>query len=307
MLKTRAKYIKGKPFWYLLKDVRVGKKNKKIQVYLGKNIPKNLEDKYTELKQKEINLVPELVKQNFTLEAQIPAKELEKVEILRIERGYALLNLSLKKREIFWRQFAIQFIFESNAIEGSHLSQSEVQSILRRKYVKKSLDRKEVQEVKNSIKAFDLIRSNEFRLNQRSIINLHKLLVGGLGIETGYKKKKIIVNNKETTPPGEVRLHMKILLEWWKEQKKIKRHPLFVAADFHQKFESIHPFIDGNGRIGRLLFIWMLLQSRYDLILFTNSNRQKYFNALSQADEGRVQKWYWYCLDVYKKTMQIFI
>lgn len=197
----------------------------------------------------------------------------------------------------------MQFIFESNAIEGSKLSKSEVEAIIKKKYIKQTIEKREIREVQNSIKAFDIIRSDKFKLNQRQIINLHKLLVNGLGINTGYKKVDIIVNDKSTTPVGEVRTEMSRLLNWLADNKNNGRHPLQVAVDFHQRFERVHPFEDGNGRIGRLLLNWILLRYGYPPMLFLYQNRQQYFNALNQADEGRKNKWHWYCLRVYKNSV----
>ena len=212
--------------------------------------------------------------------------------------------MSERKKEQFVRNFAIKFIFESNAIEGSKLSQSEVEKIIRKKYVKIATGRKEILEVENSIKAFNIIRSGGFKLNQRSLIELHKLLVSGLNIDTGYKKKDIVVNNKKTTAPGKVKKEMAELLEWHRKQKKNKQHYFITAVKFHQRLELIHPFLDGNGRTGRLLFNWMLFKSGYGLILFKNKNRQAYFSSLDQADQGRYRKLYKYCIKVYKKTFE---
>jgi Fic family protein len=130
------------------------------------------------------------------------------------------------------------------------------------------------------------------------------MLVDGLDIRSGYKQVDIVVNNKETTPSGRVRHDMKILLDWWNKNKKIYRHPLALATDFHQRFEHIHPFEDGNGRTGRLLFNWILMQFGYPPILFLYQNRRTYFNALNHADEGRRNKWYWYCIKTYKQSIE---
>ncbi|MEK7067944.1 MAG: Fic family protein, partial [Patescibacteria group bacterium] len=151
---------------------------------------------------------------------------------------------------------------------------------------------------------FALMQSGSFTLNQRSIINLHKIITNGLGVPAGYKKVNIIVNNKETTPPAKVRESMRDLFLWQTEQRKKKIHPFILAANFHARFEYIHPFSDGNGRVGRLLFIWMFLKSGYGVMLFKNKNRQSYFSALDQADNGRPQKLYRHSVRVYKETIE---
>ena len=307
MPKIYKKFIQNKPYFYLSEQIRVDGKNKKIQVYLGKNIPNNLTAKQAELSLKEKILIRENVSKLFVLEKIFNKLQIAKIEDLRIGLKYKLLGLSDFKKEKLRTRYAVQFIFESNAIEGSKLSKNEVNSIVQRKYIKKTVERREIKEVRNSIEAFKIIRGDHFKLNQHQIINLHKLLMADLGINTGYKKVDIVVNNKKTAPAGQVRAEMKRLLDWWEINKKNKRHPLAIAADFHQRFERIHPFEDGNGRTGRLLFNYILLQYGYLPVLFLYQNRQAYFSALNQADEGRVNKWYWYALKAYKDSMAWFL
>jgi len=90
--------------------------------------------------------------------------------------------------------------------------------------------------------------------------------VKGLGIKYGYKKEDIVVNNKKTSPPKIVREEMTKLIKWWNESIKNKNNQFLLAIKFHQKFELIHPFSDGNGRVGRLILIWMLIKSSYGII-----------------------------------------
>jgi len=307
MPKIYKKFIQGKPYFYLSEQVRIKGKYKKIQVYLGKYIPKDLTEFSFRLARKEKELIKKYIGELFIIEKNFNKEQIEKIESLRLDFKYKIFNLPAFKTEQIWTRYAVQFIFESNAIEGSKLSQAEVSSIVKRKYLKKTIERREIKEVKNSIAAFNLIRHGEFKLNQHQIINLHKLLVEGLGVKTGYKKAAVIVNNKPTTPAGRVRAEMGLLLKWRQDNKKSRRHPLAIAADFHQRLEYIHPFEDGNGRVGRLLFNLILFQYGYPPILFLYKNRQAYFNALNQADEGRKNKWYWQAIKVYKQSLNWLI
>ena len=304
MIKIEKKIVKNKPFFYLTEQINIGPCFKKIQAYIGKNIPNDLSGYYKKLQNKEIGLVNDNIENIYILDSRIPVEEYKKVEILRVKWKYFFINLSDYKKELFWRDFAIQFIFESNAIEGSKLSQKEVEKIIKKQYIKKTTEKKEIIEVNNAIKAFELIRGDNFKLNQRSIIELHKLVTCGLGVETGYKKANIIVNNKETVLPKDVRKSMSELLIWQKTRQKKKLHPFIRAVIFHNRFEYIHPFTDGNGRVGRLLFVWMLLKSGYGVILFKNKNRISYFSALDQADNNRPRKLFRHCICAYKKTTQ---
>ncbi|KKW23012.1 MAG: Filamentation induced by cAMP protein Fic [Candidatus Kaiserbacteria bacterium GW2011_GWB1_52_6] len=296
------KKIKDKPYYYLIKRVKIGKKFKKIQVYLGKRVPNDLRAQYAQLQKRESALAGEIVAALPLPDARISEREYVDVERARIAWNYYQIALSESKREFFWRRFAINFIFESNAIEGSRLSHKEVEAIVLNRYVKRSLTRNEVLEVENAIRAFTSVRG-PFRLTERSLIKLHEVLTRDLGVVHGYKRRQIVVNNKETTPPGRVRPEMSMLIAWWRRQHK-RAHPFFLAAAFHQRFERIHPFEDGNGRVGRLLLAWMLLSQGYGVMLIKNRNRGSYFSALDKADSGRPRSWFRFCIGAYKTTMR---
>ncbi len=301
MIKIEKKIIKNKPFFYLTEQINIGGSYKKNQVYLGKNIPKNLGPYYDQLQKKEIAVISDNISNIFKLDRIFNLNEYIEIEKIRIKIKYLFKKLTKHQQEILWKKFAIRFIFESNAIEGSKLSEKEVTNIIEKKSRKKEEGRETV-EVYNSIKAFEIIKSGNFVLNQRRIIELHKILIKGLDIEEGYKKKNNIVNNKETISPGRVRNNMSTLITWWHEQKKVKLHPFILTTLFHDRFEHIHPFSDGNGRVGRLIYIWMLQEFGYSVILFENKNHQSYFSALDQADNSKPKKLYYHCLRAYKKT-----
>ena len=269
-----------------------------------KNIPNDLSPFLERLKNKEILLINDCISSLYKIQNHLDLILYKEIEATRIMFKYFFYSITQKKEELFWRDFAIKFIFESNSIEGSRLSQNEIENIVKKNYIKKTTDRKEIIEVENSIKAFNQIKKGEFKLNQNVIKSLHKTIVDNLDIEFGYKTKEIIINNKKTCPPEIVKEEMTKLINWWNEREKKKNNSFLTAIKFHQKFEYIHPFSDGNGRTGRLILIWMLQKNNYGVILFKNKNRHKYFAALNSADEGRNSKLYRYAVDVYKKTIK---
>lgn len=304
MYTLETKKIDNKPYFYAVRRIRIGKKYKKISAYIGKTAPKTKaqEKKILHaLQAKELQLVPTVVQHMLLPDTRITAAEYHKLEEARIIHQYQYEALSAAKKTQWWRQFAIRFTFESNAIEGSKLSEKEVTAIIGGRNVKKSTSSTEVQEVENTIEAIDWLRAGSFTLNERTILRLHALVTKDLDIVQGFKKRSGVVNNKPTTPPGQVRTELAKLLKWWKAEKSIA--PFFAAMIFHQRFEAIHPFEDGNGRTGRLLLLWMLGKSGYDVILFKNANRRAYFTALGKADTGQERTWLRHTMRVYRSTV----
>lgn len=307
MYTLETKKVAGKPYLYAIRRVKLGDKKRKLSVYVGKTAPKTkLEARriVDELYTRELALVPEIVADMQLPDLEITNAEYTKVEKERITHQYAYAGLTEKKQQSWWREFTVRFIFESNKIEGSRLSESEVSSIVLGKKTKKSSLRTEIREVENAIEAMELVRNGDFSLNERSVLKLHALITRDLGIAQGFKREENVVNNKHTVLPGEVRSALAKLTVWWKTEKNIA--PFYKAVLFHQRFEHIHPFADGNGRTGRFLFLWMLINTGYGIILFHDKNRRSYFSALSKADDGQNRIWLRHAMKVYCRTISEF-
>lgn len=306
MIRFERKKIYNKPFYYLTEQVRIKEKFKKIQVFVGKNIPKDVEELYSTLKEKEKELLEENLLFIQKKDNDVESDTIKKIESTRIDWKYHVAQMSDSKREKVFRDFAIRFIFESNAIEGSKLSQDAVSAIIKKEYIKKTVPEKEVQEVLNAIEAFNHIQSDTFTLNQKNIKILHSIITKDLDITQGFKKRSIVVNNKETVDPKDVREKLTSLIFWYNETKKTKNQ--FVRAIiFHNRFEHIHPFEDGNGRTGRVLLNWMLMQNNYGVILYKNSNRVAYRNSLSKGDDGQYRNILALSVKMYKNTIKEII
>ena len=306
MIRIEQKNIKNKGFYYLSERFNTGNGFKKIQVYIGKNVPKKMPQLFNELKQKETVLLREHFKPLSDQEDYIN-KLLLKFEITSLDWKYFLAQSSKKNIEKIFFDFAISFIFESNSIEGSRLTRDEVHSIIKNKKIKKDITRDEIKEVLNSIQAFQFIRSGDFILNQKNIKKLYGIITDGLpGYEKGFKKKSNSVNNTNTTDPQNVKKELQSLILWYKKNKK-QGNAFMKILIFHNRFEYIHPFLDGNGRTGRMILIWMLLQNGYGPILLKEKNKKQYFTALEHGDNGRYRKLIKYMIESYHKTISDII
>lgn len=187
------------------------------------------------------------------------------------------------------RENRIRTIHSSLAIEHNSLSLEQVTAILDGKRVLGNPN--EIKEVQNAYEAYELM----LRLNPLSVDDLlkaHKLMMNGLVLENGrfrsggggvFEGEALI----HMAPPAQfVPEHIQNLLIWY-EQSEL--HPLIKSAVFHYEFEFIHPFVDGNGRLGRMwhslllgkwkeLFFWLPME---ELI---QSRQKEYYEALGAAD-----------------------
>ena len=184
----------------------------------------------------------------------------------------------------------IKTIHSSLAIEGNTLSEGEVQAVLEGKKVVAPL--KEIQEVKNAIKTYELYpKLNPFSL--QDLLLAHGTMMAGLVDEAGmFRKGGVGVFDGDKpihiAPPADrVRGLMSDLFGWLENADD---HLLIRSCVFHYEFEFIHPFADGNGRIGRL---WQsLILGRLNPIFehlpvenMVYSNQQAYYHAINRSSD----------------------
>ena len=184
----------------------------------------------------------------------------------------------------------IKTIHSSLAIEGNTLSEGEVQAVLEGKKVVAPL--KEIQEVKNAIKTYELYpKLNPFSI--QDLLLAHGTMMSGLVDEVGmFRKGGVGVFDGDKpihiAPPADrVRDLMSDLFGWLENADD---HLLIRSCVFHYEFEFIHPFADGNGRIGRL---WQsLILGRLNPIFehlpvenMVYSNQQAYYHAINRSSD----------------------
>ena len=95
------------------------------------------------------------------------------------------------------------------------------------------------------------------------------------------------------------------MLKWYRENQN-KLYPLELAFKFHHRFERIHPFADGNGRVGRMMLNYILIKEGYYPIIIRKNHRQKYIKALQAADLQRYLPLIRFGLEKAKETYRKF-
>lgn len=184
-----------------------------------------------------------------------------------------------------YHKLQVEFTYNSNHIEGSRLSEEQTRLIFETNTIglddsKTSLKVDDIIETSNHFQAIDkIIDLYDEDLREEFIKNIHKILKSGTSdsrkdwfIVGDYKAYPNEVGGYETTLPENVSREMKNLLEIY-NNKKAKSFEDII--DFHYQFEKIHPFQDGNGRVGRLLILKECLKN--DIVPFIINEDLKFF------------------------------
>ena len=182
----------------------------------------------------------------------------------------------------------IQSIHSSLAIEGNTLSEDQVTDIIDGKRV--LAPAREILEVKNALRTYEMYPSLK-ALSEKDLLKAHGVMMQGMIPDAGrYRNcnEGVFKGNKcvhFAPPPGMVPLLMKNLFSWLKTSKM---HWLIKSCIFHYEFEFIHPFRDGNGRMGRLwqsliLGKWNPVFAHLPVENLVYANQQEYYNAINAS------------------------
>lgn len=185
----------------------------------------------------------------------------------------------------------IRTIQGSLAIEGNTLTQEQITAVLDGKRV--IAPPREIQEVRNAIKVYDLFDKWNPYL-QNDLLGAHRILMTGLLDNPGtFRAGGVGVMAGQTlihlAPPADrVPFLMNDLLQWL---ESTDAHPLIAGSVFHYEFEFIHPFEDGNGRMGRLwqtliLYKWMPLFANVPVESIVYEHQTEYYEALNKCAEN---------------------
>ena len=218
--------------------------------------------------------------------------------------GEVNANFLNKPSTLLRKQNRIKTIHSSLKIEGNTLSEEQITALLENKRV--IGPKKDIKEVLNAIDIYENLEKYN-PLNEKSFLKAHQDLMSNLIEDAGkYRTQGVgIVKGAKVehlAPPHEnVKYLMKDLFEYLKNPNEIE---LIKSCVFHYEMEFIHPFLDGNGRMGRL---WqtLILMEKYPVFEYLpfetliSKDQEKYYNALSESDKsGKSTKFIEYMLSV---------
>lgn len=281
--------------YYLTHSYRIGDKVKKVRKYLGANLSKSeVKEKREKLEAVIIREIEGLKRLSDPFHTVLSDKDLEIINNLIHKADIKISHLSEKD----WNYFTEHFTYDTNAIEGSTVTETEVQDILEKNKWPERKSRQEIAETYGVSEAIKYIRKTKDRVSLKLIQDLHKIVfknsktfagqVRGKGVEVVIKDATGNIVHRGAPQP-KIKTLLKELERWY-DKNKDKYHPIVLAAVVHNQFENIHPFQDGNGRIGRLLLNNILLKHDLPPVNIELVNRTQYYHSLqAYENEGNLR------------------
>lgn len=242
--------------------------------------------------------------------------DISKINILEVLRE----QKKMKLKGNLYHNTQISFAYNTNHIEGSKLSEEqtryiyETNSLVTEKNSITDLD--DIIEATNHFKLVDyMLDVADKPLTEKMIKEFHKILKDGTSdskkdwfVVGDYKKLANEVGGLKTTDPKNVEKEMKKLLEWYNSKKEVSINDII---EFHSRFEKIHPFQDGNGRVGRIIAFKECLKNNIVPFIILDEDKLFYYRGLNQYQTNK-EKGYLIdtCLnaqDQYKKMIEYYL
>ncbi len=273
-------------YYYLKISKRFGKKVKtKTIAYLGKApmSKRKLDIEIAKISKRKIKAAEKELWELKEKMKLLDTSQVEELAVILKDWGKKLKIRDKKLKAEMFKDFKTHYIYNSTAIEGNTLSLEETNMLLNENLTPKGKDLKEIYDQINEKECFDYLLSEMPRINIENIVDIHKRLLKNIDIRVGAFRRhnvRVLGAKFDTTDAKYVLTDMRILIDWYKKNKN-KLHALELAAIFHEKFERIHPFYDGNGRTGRMIMNLMLIQAGFPPLVIKNKGRLEYYNVLS--------------------------
>jgi len=273
LVTVRKKVIGSRIYYYLEHSVRRNGRVEKRQIYLGKAVPKRIEE----------------IKKDFLTSIH---REKWFGSFDNIRRNFAkerkLMPKSAREEEL--RKFSVAFTYDSQRIEGSTLTLRETSALLETGVTPLGKPIQDAKEAEAHQQLLYEMLEHRKDVSLLAILYWHKRLfdLTKHDIAGRIRQHQIAISGSRFVPPSPAEVYP-LLREFfrWYERNKKKLHPIELAALAHLKLVTIHPFADGNGRISRLLMNFILNRQNYPMFNIPYGKRNSYYNALERSQVKR--------------------
>ena len=204
----------------------------------------------------------------------------------RLDKLRPLSKDALKK---ILEDIRLRHTYHSDAIEGNTLTLQETKLVLEGGITIGGKPLKDHIEAQNDAEAFDLMVElvhAKKSISQEIIQQIHEVVTKGILKDAGkYRTENVRITGSKTTPPSYSKI-VKLMEDYVQNIRQLKLNPIKKTAFIHHELVRIHPFIDGNGRVARLITNLYLMKQGYPPVILKKEDRHKYYRTLQKADEG---------------------
>lgn len=286
---------RGRPQYYLARDVKVGQLRRKVRLYLGVEAPSPADlEKIRRTRAVEIELKAAQLRARLSAD-RLTNRSLPSPLANRLEEARALYQSArdlMTHAEVlaYEREFEMAYVSGTTRIEGNTLTKQQAIDLWEHGIVPKGRSLREINEVQNFKRVVQFRNRHQGKVTLEFIRGLHALVMDKIDLESAGVFRRVddigiagcdIRVGPSATIEEDLR---QLVADYYKDVKK-RVHPFEAAVRFHYGFEIVHPFTDGNGRVGRELLNFMLDRADYPRILFLGEEREAYLDALRKGNK----------------------
>jgi len=313
-MRIRKKRVKGWEYYYLEESIRL-EKARVYSVFLGRTIP--AKSQLEKLKQK---LLDNIYNELLNSAARIYLTEEQLIEAEKRRRRYAWKMKKLGKSQLDEKDEIdiVNFVYTTLTTEGVPVTKEDANLAYKftRKNVKSIRD-ENLRVALDMINGLRYVKGSEKGISLEFLLELHKIIMAEYGKKNPgkFRQKQAYIYLKSyekveeigfrPSTPKEIGKKLAELIGWYNTNVG-KLNAIELAALLHLRFYMIHPFEDGNGRVGRLLIDIILLNNSYPPLIIRKTDRLSYFSALESFDCGHDDRLSRFLIDKYKNTFKNF-
>ncbi|WP_456475743.1 Fic family protein [Candidatus Pyrohabitans sp.] len=286
MVKLEIKKIKGKKYLYIRDKVRVNGKSITISFYIGrleKTTPERFLEKLAEYQTTRLKTFTD-----FWLKGRrryLGDRRAHEIEALHYSYRLFGEHYPDELRRYGQACFA-RYVQGTTAIEGNTITLRQAEELLEHDVTPPGKPLREVYEIVNFRKLREFLAGYRGDVSERLIKRMHAIIMENLLDAPGeYRKIRVLIEKAEHEPPPafEVPELMKELIGWYRRNRR-RVHPFELAVLLHTKFVTLHPFVDGNGRVARALLNFVLERHGYPTLYLGLEHRERYLDAVAEGN-----------------------
>jgi len=204
-----------------------------------------------------------------------------------------------------------ELAYTSNAIEGNTLTRKETELAIEENITSGSKPIKDYQEARNHSLAYEFVLNaidRNLPIDEKLVLEIHRRILSGIDDANAgvYRNVRVRISGSATILPNPLKVP-ELMTKFYKWLQTNKTDILYKTIEAHYRFVSIHPFVDGNGRTGRLLMNLMLMKNGYAPIIIRPIDRKRYLNALEAYQRGDSEKYTKFMLSALSRSFSVAI